>query len=227
MGLPHALALQRTSEENRITQSREALVMGPIQNGNNSLQNKTGNLPPPHTQGASETLCTASHRPGPQHRQEAPEASCCLVSPPQWLPLLLTLFPLCCRGGTLLTELALRRCRGPGPSGDSGHQQLSLVTKQKSSSAPVGTFPSEGTCLRFLSALGCCLWSSAQVPLDLCPSSPALMPLLTGLFQQRGCGSRSLVGLYLLFFFLSWREKQTTSSKHLKTQAGGNWVSRL
>lgn len=73
-----------------LQQSREALVMGPVQNGNASLQDKTGNLPRPHTKGASETLCTPSLRPGPQHRQEAPEASCCLVSLPQWLPLLLT-----------------------------------------------------------------------------------------------------------------------------------------
>lgn len=30
--------------------------------------------------------------------KKAPEATCCLVSFPQWLPLLLTLFPLCLLG---------------------------------------------------------------------------------------------------------------------------------
>lgn len=128
-----------------LQQSREALVMGPIQKATLACKIKRETFQGYTLKGLPNGLHLLPPAWAPAQTR-SPEASCCLVSLPQWLPLLLTLFPLCCQGDaaqgarSLLLSAATEgawsfRRRG------SGHQQLSLLTKQTSSLASVWTSP--------------------------------------------------------------------------------------
>lgn len=161
--------------------------------------------------------------PGPQHRREAPPLTPPTPPglvlprvPPPVAAFAVDTVPTVLSGGaahraplSAATEGALvLQETGQRSSLGNGHQQLSLVTKQESSLASVWAFPSEGMCLRFLSASGCCLWRRAQGPLDVCPSSPALMPPVTGLSNSVAVGLAHVsVFIYFFSFFLGEKGK--------------------